>query len=47
MSFAQAAAFPGGVVPSSSVDGLVQLAKAFPELPMEHLMAMQSQASSK
>jgi hypothetical protein len=44
-SFAQAARFQGGQVPSSSVDGIVRLAKAFPELPTSRLAAMQGQAS--
>jgi len=44
-SFAQAAAFPGSSGSHTSVDGLVRLAKAFPELPTARLQAMQSQQS--
>jgi len=41
--FAQAASFLGGLGSHTSVDGLVRLAKAFPELPTARLQAMQSQ----
>jgi hypothetical protein len=43
-TFAQAARFQGGQVPSASVDGIVCLAKAFPELPTGRLAAMQEKA---
>ena len=42
-SYAQTARFPGGL-PSSSVDGIVRLAKAFPELPTQQLEVMQRAA---
>ena len=44
--FAQAASFLGRAGAHTSVDGLVRLAKAFPELPTERLCAMQSQQST-
>jgi hypothetical protein len=39
-TYAQTACFQGGV-PSTSVDGIVRLAKAFPELPTRQLEVMQ------
>ena len=42
--FAQAARFQGGQVPSTSVDGILHLAKAFPKLPTSRLAAMEQQA---
>ena len=42
-TFAQTAALPSGLSPS--VDGIVRLAKAFPELPTERLVAMSKQAA--
>ena len=44
-SCAQAVSFLGGAGAHTSVDGLVRLAKAFPELPTDRLRAMQSQQS--
>jgi len=42
-SFAQATSFLGRASSHTLVDGLVRLAKAFPELPTERLQAMQTQ----
>jgi hypothetical protein len=42
-SYAQTACLDGGV-PRSSVDGIVRLAKAFPELPTKRLKVMQRAA---
>jgi hypothetical protein len=43
-TFAQAACFQGSQVPSALVDGIVHLAKAFHELPVGRLAAMQERA---
>jgi hypothetical protein len=45
-TYAQTARFQGGI-PSTSVDGIVRLAKAFPELPTRQLEVMQQAGAPK
>jgi hypothetical protein len=45
-TYASTARFPGGL-PQASVDGIVRLAKVFPELPTKQLQTMQAAAGPK
>ena len=46
-SYAQAARFASGQVALSSLEGVVRLAKAFPELPTQRLVSMERQAGNR
>ena len=47
VSYAQAARLPTGQMGSSSLEGVVRLAKAFPELPTQRLLSMEKAAGDR